>query len=77
MTNTNNSPVISVWIVDHEAKEHLRIEAAKRGISLSRYAGLLLEKATKGFTDFDIEGYEETFPTKYKPRRVKNDNSKH
>lgn len=69
MANPTNKPVISVWIVDNDTREQLRIEAAKRGMSLSRYAGLLLEKATKGFTDFDIEGYEETFGAKQYQRR--------
>ena len=66
MSKSRNDPAISIWITDNDKKEHLRIEAAKRGMTLSRYAGLLLEKATKNYTDFDIEGYEETFPRRKK-----------
>jgi hypothetical protein len=72
MSKSNNDPVVSAWIPDNDKKEQLRIEAAKRGMTLSRYAGLLLEKATNGYTDFDIEGHEETFKAKhYKQRKAK------
>jgi hypothetical protein len=70
--HSSNNPVISAWVTDNDKREKLRIEAAKRGITLSRYAGLLLEKATNGYTDFDIEGYEETFKAKqYQRRKIK------
>lgn len=71
MTKPTNNPVVSAWVTDNDKKEQLRIEAAKRGMTLSRYCGLLLEKATNGYTDFDITGHEETFKTKPYKRRKK------
>lgn len=69
MPNTSNKPIVSGYVENNDKKEHLRIEAAKRGITLSRYVGLLLEKATSGYTDFDVAGFDETFPAKQYQRR--------
>lgn len=69
---TSNRNVVSAYVANIDNKETLRIEAAKRGMTLSRYCGLLLDKATNGYTDFDVAGHEETFkPKQYVPRKKK------
>ena len=47
-----SNPTISVYIPTQGAKQTLRLEAAKRDLSLSKYCGLLLEKVTNRFTFF-------------------------
>lgn len=69
MTKSSNNHTVSAWVTDTDKKEQLRIQAALRGMTLSRYCGLLLEKATKNYTEFDIEGHDETFPQRRKNRK--------
>lgn len=52
---------VTVDVQDQEKVHRLRLEAAKRGLTRSNYCRLLLEKATNGFTDFDIPGHEIKF----------------
>lgn len=56
----NSNAIVSAYVQDPDKKELLRIEAAKRGMALSRYVGLLIEKATADYTDFNVQGHDVT-----------------
>lgn len=45
---------ISIDVQSQENQDRLRLEAAKRGLTRSNYVRLLIEKATKHYTSFDI-----------------------
>lgn len=45
---------ISIDVQSKETQDRLRLEAAKRGLTRSNYCRLLLEMATKNYTDFEI-----------------------
>lgn len=48
-------------VLDAERKHKLRMEAAKRGMTISKYVSLLIEKATQNYSNFDIPGHEIKF----------------
>lgn len=69
MNGSSSNHTVSAWVTDTDKKEKLRIQAALRGMTLSRYCGLLLEKATKNYTEFDVDGHDETFPQRRKKHK--------